>query len=216
MLFHYLGNEYDLLEMVGNKDLFKADNGKGHIITKDGMKKLMGYFPQVDCTFGPIENITFNGIDILLLEATAFNKENTSVPPGRSFGEVSKLNLDEKWGIPWPIATLECRSRNRAVLAHLGITSVFSEEELGMSDVGEALASQTQGTAANTNGMPTDMGKLSADIKNMASMLDLSDSDRMDLYREAYGNLTMTVEQINAKLSVEIMQKVYKKLKARL
>jgi hypothetical protein len=221
MKFKYRGDEHDLTEIVGKENLPKAETGDDHIITKDGMKLLMQHFPYIDCTFGPLQAVKFDGSDHLALEACAYNKMDGDTPYGigRSFGEISVRNADGEFGLRFPICTLENRARNRAMLRHLGITGLVSEEELAPDRENQYDKSTTEEETPPKEIDPEkpsqEIIKLNREIKEFASTLNLSNEKRLDVYREVLENKELEVNEIKGKMTPEVMKEVHTRLKKR-
>lgn len=198
MKFTYENKEYVLEDIVGSANLFKIEGAVGNQIgiTKDGITKLQHAFPQILVEFGSIQRVTLEDVDILALQATASN-ENGNTPVVSSFGEMSKLNIKKLW-ITYPISILEARAYNRVLLKALGITSVISEEEL---------SSMSDKLAENVDGNLTVEG-LVKQIREAGDKKGLSDTQRLNVYREILGDMTLTSNQIMEKLTIDTAKQV--------
>jgi hypothetical protein len=202
MKFTYQGSEHDLLEIVGKDNLSRADSGDGMIISKAGMIILLQHFPDIDCTFGSLERFTLKGNDVLAVQACAFNKRDDTLPIGRSFGELSTRNADD-FAMTYPVCTVENRGRNRAVIRHLGIEGVFSEEEIKSLPTGERPSSSTNGASSEE-----DKQRLLAKVKELTSELGWDDAKRVRLYCVALGiDKTTPKSEVSKQLTVEALKK---------
>lgn len=209
MKFEYLGSKFDLQEIVGEGNLYKADSGKGWIISKAGMIALLQHFPDIDCTFEDLRVFNLQGNDVLTVQACAFNRSDASLPLGRSFGELSTANADP-FALAYPVSTVENRARNRAVIRHLGIEGVFSEEEIKSLPFTEKPRTElpTQNTPApSTNGKSSKETKIQ-EIKTLCNTIGWDDTKRIRLYNKAAGlPLDTKGEEVAKILTEEILDK---------
>lgn len=205
MKFQYQGSDYDLKEIVGEKNISRAEHGDNMIISKDGMTLLLSKFPDIDCTFGELESFQLKGQDCLAVQACAFNRNDSTLPIGRSYGELNARNADD-FAMQYPVSTVENRGRNRAVLRHLGITGLFSEEELAQitrSTKPEMPSEQKGSVAAKAS-----KNELQLKVKELCKKLGWSDDKKLKLYCHVLGiDKTTPVTEIKERLTTETIQK---------
>jgi len=212
MNFTYRGEDYNLIDIVGKDNLIKADSGDKFIILKDGMVILLKHFPDIDCTFGKLEKITLNGCDVVAVQACAFNRSDKALALGRSYGELSQKNVDE-FGMKYPISTVENRARNRAIIRHLGIPNVLSEEEL---------ASLPDAPPKPVNGEPqeedkTKRAKLIGITKELCSQLNMTDQERVELYCQVLDIPKNTpIKEVASQLTIEKIEEAIRICKDRI
>lgn len=205
MKFRYCDRDHDLNEIVGKENIFLMKGSKSNfIITTKGITKLQHFFPEIDISFGSIQQVFLGDTgEILALEGVGRNNKVPEAPVIRTFGEVNVKNIKTVDNI-YPIATLESRTKNRVLLKMLGLTDLISEEEL--NDV-NATNWETKNQVIDRDS-EHQISETIVEIKQLASDLNLSESSRMDVYKDVLRNPNLTVEQIADSLTLEVVTKV--------
>jgi hypothetical protein len=164
------------------------------IISKAGMIALLSHFPDIDCTFGELQHFSLNGADVLAVQACAFNRRDDNLPLGRSFGELSTANADA-FALTYPVSTIENRARNRAVIRHLGIEGVFSEEEIRslpkfdkpVVNLPVTAVPNTPSTNGETHNDDTIKMSKIAEVVELCKQVGWTNEQRIRLYNKAGG-----------------------------
>jgi hypothetical protein len=212
--FSFRNKEYDLLELAGENNCFSPP-GKPNIlvVTKNGTLRLSNTFPNVEISFGDVQQLNYGDETRLALLATAFEVNNDAydhrAPSHSAYGEVSLSNTDEKWGKMYPIAILENRARNRAFFRFLGLENVFSEEEsteFVRSDEEQKEPSESHNSTSNGNGSGDVKKKLFSRIKMLCSEQNMSDEQRLDIYEQKLG--TRQTSEIFEKSTIEQLNEI--------
>lgn len=206
--FTYLGEEYNLTEIVGESELFTTDDGKTQVITKKGIVVLLNHFPDIDYRFDTIQQLRFSDTNVLSLHAEVFNIKHPELRTGRSFGEVSIKNSTGFHGeeeAQYPVAILENRARNRAIIRHFGIPGLFSEEE-------SPDFSRENITNSSTNGVDDSIDIV---IQKKCEELNVTTEDLHSIYCTILKDDSLTEEDVSLRATKKVKEKVLKELESK-
>lgn len=210
MKFKFHDQEYDLEEVVGKDTILQLRKDSNDVmLTNDAMLKLQHKFPSIDIQFGSIQICMMNGAEVLALEGKGIDRDKPDSPIIRRFGEISTKNSKDL-GLTFPVATLESRTRNRVMIAMLGLTGTFDEESVDAATKASVVSREATKEAEVKDG---DLNVWISNVKTLCSSLNLTNEQRMDAYREVLGDNSSTPEQIGNKLTVEVCRKTYTLIK---
>lgn len=142
--FKFKDKEYDLSELVEANVLSSDDfyvieeNGKElGIIKKTGIERLQDYFGVVVTEVMPIQPLSYNGIDLLVLQIAVNDAESVKLAsdgsqadtPTWEMSEVSPENLAAGISNDYPVSMLWKRTVGRAVRRHIGLYDWYTQDE---------------------------------------------------------------------------------------
>lgn len=132
-IFKFNEKEYDLAEIISDKDCFTLDDVNKPIITRSGITKIAEKFSLIDSTIEPnvLNNFPAPYEYMITVTVTLYDSINNAYFTGD--GEASAINLAPGLAKQYPLAMAVKRARSRAILNYLHIDALSEDEAPNLS-----------------------------------------------------------------------------------